>query len=81
MKETYEGDVSQLLNPNLLHTFELSTNRFDIPNEYHQEIMNQMQRMPRINFIFGVKHENAGKIESHLWFFRGLCNYIKPKYT
>ena len=28
-----------------------------------------------------IKHRNAGKIESHLWFFKGFCNYLQPKLT
>lgn len=34
-----------------------------------------------INFIFAIKHHNAGKLNSHLFFFRGFCEYLKPKYT
>jgi len=29
---------------------------------------------------FGIKHKNRGKIESHLWFFEGFCNYLNPQY-
>jgi cellulose synthase/poly-beta-1,6-N-acetylglucosamine synthase-like glycosyltransferase len=36
--------------------------------------------LPDINFFFCAKHENRGKIESHLWFFKGFCAYIKPDY-
>lgn len=34
----------------------------------------------RINFMFGVKHRNDGKINSHKWFFQGVCKWIKPEY-
>ena len=34
---------------------------------------------PSIEVFFCLKHENAGKIESHLWFFKGLCTYLNPK--
>lgn len=27
-----------------------------------------------------IKHNNKGKIESHKWFFKGFCDYMKPKY-
>ncbi|CAI2381887.1 unnamed protein product [Moneuplotes crassus] len=28
-----------------------------------------------------VKHFNRGKIESHLWFFKGFCNTVQPTLT
>ena len=28
-----------------------------------------------------IKHHNAGKLNSHLFFFRGICKYLEPKYT
>ena len=34
-----------------------------------------------IDFFFLVKHKSAGKIESHLWFFKGFCTYLQPKLT
>lgn len=34
----------------------------------------------RINFIFAVKHKNDGKINSHKWFFQGICKYLKPDF-
>lgn len=34
----------------------------------------------KIKFFFVAKHENSGKIESHLWFFKGLCGYSNPDY-
>lgn len=35
----------------------------------------------RINFMFCIKHRNDGKINSHKWFFQGVCKYIKPQFT
>ena len=34
----------------------------------------------KIKFFFCAKHENSGKIESHLWFFKGFCAYTNPAY-
>jgi cellulose synthase/poly-beta-1,6-N-acetylglucosamine synthase-like glycosyltransferase len=31
-----------------------------------------MYEIPDINFFFCGKHLNRGKIESHLWFFKGF---------
>lgn len=28
-----------------------------------------------------LKHKNKGKIESHLWFFKGFCQYLNPDYS
>lgn len=33
-----------------------------------------------IDVHFVIKHKNRGKIESHLWFFKGFCETIKPEY-
>ena len=35
----------------------------------------------RINFIFALKQRNDGKINSHKWFFQGICKYLKPEFT
>ncbi len=34
-----------------------------------------------INFIFAIKHNNGGKLNSHLFFFRGFCSYLEPEYA
>ena len=34
----------------------------------------------RIHICFGIKHRNDGKINSHKWFFQGICKYLRPKY-
>jgi cellulose synthase/poly-beta-1,6-N-acetylglucosamine synthase-like glycosyltransferase len=33
-----------------------------------------------LDIHFVIKHKNRGKIESHLWFFKGFCNQIKPEF-
>ena len=40
-----------------------------------------MDSIPPIDFFFVIKHKNSGKIESHLWFFKGFCSYFNPKLT
>jgi len=32
-----------------------------------------------INIITAVKHLNNKKIDSHMYFFRGFCEYLNPK--
>lgn len=34
----------------------------------------------KIKFFLCSKHENSGKIESHLWFYKGFCAYTNPVY-
>ena len=53
--------------------FQVSTREFGL-DRYHQT-------KKRVNFIFAMKHNNDGKINSHKWFFQGICKYLKPEYT
>ena len=34
-----------------------------------------------LNLIFCVKQKNKRKLNTHLWFFGGFCEYIQPKYV
>ena len=31
--------------------------------------------------IFALKQMNAGKLDSHLWFFNAFANQLSPEYT
>ncbi len=33
-----------------------------------------------MNIYYGVKLINAGKLSSHMWFFRGFCELFQPFY-
>ncbi|OMJ76463.1 hypothetical protein SteCoe_24170 [Stentor coeruleus] len=35
----------------------------------------------QLNFIFCVKQKNKRKLNTHLWFFGGFCEYMKPNYV
>jgi chitin synthase len=37
--------------------------------------------LPAYNFFFAINHNHGGKLHSHLYFFRGFCEYLNPKYT
>lgn len=52
---------------NIMHLFQLKTWDFGLryPPTYHP-----------INFIFGLKQRNDGKINSHRWFFQGICQLL-----
>jgi len=30
--------------------------------------------------VFAIKHKNDGKINSHKWFFQGICEHLQPKH-
>jgi len=68
-----EGMDPDLVPNNLLHCFQCTTWDFGIGNKILQG--------RRINFMFCIKQRNDGKINSHKWFFQGVCKYLKPKYT
>ena len=33
-----------------------------------------------LHMFYCVKFKNSGKLSSHLWFFKGFCEQIKPEY-
>lgn len=34
-----------------------------------------------LNIFFCFKFRNAKKLNSHLWFFKGFCDTLKPDYV
>lgn len=34
-----------------------------------------------MNLFVITKYRNSGKLSSHNWFFNGICEELKPKYT
>lgn len=69
MDESIEADK---VPTNILHCFQITTWDFGIESD--------ILRGRRINFIFGIKQRNDGKINSHKWFFQSICKYLKPEY-
>ena len=65
---------------NLLHTFQSELRLFDdIFREKPFQGLNSISDPdPTVNFILAVKHLNNKKIDSHLYFFRGFCEYLNP---
>jgi len=69
---------------NLLHCFQ---NTIPIKHEKfradfskikgHEDIPDELLE---VNFITAVKHLNNKKIDSHLYFFRGFCEYLEPEF-
>jgi len=50
------------------------------PYQWIRENGSKMFEIPEIKFFFWAKHENSGKIESHLWFYKGFCATTNPQY-
>ena len=64
---------------NVIHLFQSETrSNMDLPDI---QGIGQNVILPTYNFFFGIKHLNGGKIDSHLYYFRGFCEYLNPKYT
>ena len=69
---------------NLLHTFQ---SRVSLNHAFfhRSEALEHLDLVPdqdkEVNIITGVKHLNNKKIDSHLYFFRGFCEYLKPKHV
>ena len=68
----YDDVPNKSVPSNILHIFQVTTWDFGIEDD--------VLKSRRINFMFSVKHRNDGKINSHKWFFQGVCKYLKPKY-
>jgi chitin synthase len=69
---------------NLLHCFQ---NTIPIKNKKIEKDLQEITGLKAIednecevNFITAVKHLNNKKIDSHLYFFRGFCEYLEPEF-
>lgn len=50
----------------------------DISNDADFSIETKV--LPTVSLLFCIKKENAGKLDSHWWMYRGLSAYLRPKY-
>jgi cellulose synthase/poly-beta-1,6-N-acetylglucosamine synthase-like glycosyltransferase len=48
--------------------------------QYRPEVARTMQFSTPINLIFAIKERNGGKLNSHVWAFRGLAPFLQPRY-
>ena len=70
-------DMRDLMDPgvkapmNCVHMFQIQAWDFGLEDD--------MLKSKRINFVFAIKQRNDGKINSHRWFFQGLCKFLKPE--
>jgi chitin synthase len=59
---------------NLLHLFGSYTDDFGIKdNEYFKG--------RKINFVFALKHNNNGKINTYKWLLQGVAKYLQPEFV
>ncbi|CAI2387308.1 unnamed protein product [Moneuplotes crassus] len=66
---------------NILH-FYLKICLFSVKFWLRYEISSHISsRSMPIDVHLVIKHRNMGKIESHLWFFKGFCNTLNPEIT
>ena len=72
LKDIMDPNVPEDQIPkNILHVFQVTT--WDIGLE------DDILKGRRMHIMFAVKHRNDGKINSHKWFFQGMCKYLKPQ--
>ena len=48
-------------------------------NKWILDRINKNMHFPSVHVVFAIKHCNAGKIDSHLWLFRGFASYFNPE--
>lgn len=76
---------------NLLHVYqtELSMKELELKLEWTKEqeakeleisrkFTSEVNKDRTVNFFFAIKQFNKGKIDSHLYFFRGFCKELNP---
>ncbi|CAI2379098.1 unnamed protein product [Moneuplotes crassus] len=50
------------------------------PYDFCIDPLQNKENIPEIRFFFAAKHENTGKVESHMMFFKGFCDPMNPRY-
>mmetsp|Transcript_16094 Transcript_16094/g.27181 ORF Transcript_16094/g.27181 Transcript_16094/m.27181 type:complete len:451 (-) Transcript_16094:1582-2934(-) len=75
MKEMGElmDETAEEVPKNCLHMFQTTTADFGLDEGELADC--------RVNFVFALKQRNDGKINSHSWFFRGICEYLQAELT
>ncbi|RHZ42904.1 hypothetical protein DYB26_011526 [Aphanomyces astaci] len=48
---------------------------------YHPSSTSTEKSYPPLQALFALKEANAGKLNSHLWFFNAFCNQVDPDYN
>lgn len=48
-------------------------------NKWILQGINANVPFPSMHVLFAIKHCNVGKIDSHLWLFKGFANFFNPE--
>jgi cellulose synthase/poly-beta-1,6-N-acetylglucosamine synthase-like glycosyltransferase len=72
-----EDDLKRTPLENVVHLFQRRTK----DNFGLSDLGIEDDNVPDFNFFFAIKHHNGGKLDSHLYFFKGFCEYLNPKFT
>ena len=90
MKKLPDNEIHEYETLNIGHCFHSKLNFSQVlkkhkiegtpANEWIVENLG-FKAVPYIDFFFLIKHKNSGKIESHLWFFKGFCTFLNPSLT
>ena len=78
-----DNEKAKLPRQNVVHLFQKRTDeRFGLDTLRNVEGAESEDYLPfTYNIFFAIKHLNGQKLDSHLWFFRGFCGYLHPKYV
>lgn len=77
------ADFLRGLEPNEINDFIIDKyhiQNFMLGNSQQSKVKHVVFEHLPLDIHFVIKHKNRGKIESHLWFFKGFCNVIKPEF-
>jgi chitin synthase len=74
-------DITKELSEYFMRT--LSTPEDPEPEVAHcfQQQVALDETSERLNLVWAVKQENKRKLNTHLWFFGGFCQYLSPEYV
>jgi chitin synthase len=60
-----------------MHLFEKTV----VMKRANDTIVRKRSKLPPLQVVFALKEHNAGKLNSHLWFFKAFCEQVNPKYS
>jgi chitin synthase len=73
----FDRDLIQLQSePNTLHFFEAVS-----PTQHVNITDEKFGQYPRLRIFTGIKEVNRGKLNSHLWFFSLVAQFLNPQYV
>jgi cellulose synthase/poly-beta-1,6-N-acetylglucosamine synthase-like glycosyltransferase len=79
----YDAETMQIvglgLGPVQMHLFELTT-VMQLSGDGNSSPP-QLQELPPLRLVFALKEKNAGKLDSHSWFFNAFVEYVYTKPT